>query len=435
MTVPNDHQPDGTKSTIAAGQFPLVRWLSITSLMAMLITAAILILLYRQDQLAEFEKNASEENERILLHLIYALDDPINSFIVKCEGQNFQALQANPNLDSLFASELERIREHGILKLKLYNLSGTVVYSSVKSEIGGLSSHPGNLAKAMQGTTVSQLGHRDTFTIASGELHNVNVFETYLPLFHEGKLIGVIESYDDAASIIERLQQKTFQIILVVFGAFAGLYTALFFSVLRADSAVVEWKKITAEFNEKIHNMAFYDALTQLPNRRLLEDRLAQTIAASKRSGFYGALLFLDLDNFKPLNDTHGHGAGDLLLVEVSRRINSCVREVDTVARFGGDEFVVVLSVLDADKDKSTIQASIVAEKIRAALSEPYVLNIRNEGEADASIEHHCTSSIGVVLFINHEARSEHILKCADIAMYQAKEAGRNSIRFYDADV
>ncbi len=414
-------------------KFPLVRWLSITSLMAMLITAAILILLYRQDQLAEFEKNAREENERILLHLIYALEDPINSFIINCEGLNKQALQANPNLDSLFAPALERIKQHGILKLKLYNLSGTAVYSSVKREIGGISSHPNNLNKAMQGTPVSQLEHRDAFLTSSGELHNIDVYETYLPLFHEGKLIGVIESYDDAASIIERLQQKTYQIILIVFAAFAGLYAALFFSVLRADSAVVEWKKITVEFNEKIRNMAFYDALTQLPNRRLLEDRLAQTIAASKRSGFYGALLFLDLDNFKPLNDTHGHAAGDLLLVEVSRRINSCVREVDTVARFGGDEFVVVLSELDADKGKSIIQASIVAEKIRSTLGEPYVLNIQSKGEAETTIEHHCTSSIGVVMFINNETSTEDILKRADIAMYRAKEAGRNLIRFYDA--
>jgi diguanylate cyclase (GGDEF)-like protein/PAS domain S-box-containing protein len=184
---------------------------------------------------------------------------------------------------------------------------------------------------------------------------------------------------------------------------------------------------------EQIRTLAFYDALTQLPNRRLLNDRLGQTMAASKRSGRYGALMFLDLDNFKPLNDTYGHGVGDLLLIEAAHRLTGCVRETDTVARFGGDEFVVILSELDADKAESTAQAGIVAEKIRVTLAEPYLLTCRQEGNAEAIIEHRCAASIGVALFINHEAEPEEVLKRADIAMYRAKEGGRNSIHFYAA--
>ena len=156
-------------------------------------------------------------------------------------------------------------------------------------------------------------------------------------------------------------------------------------------------------------------------------------MAASKRSDLYCALMFLDLDNFKPLNDTDGHEVGDLLLIEAADRLKSCVREMDTVARFGGDEFVVMLSDLNADKAKSTSQAEIVAEKIRITLSQPYLLTIKHEGKVDTTIEHHCTASIGVALFINHEASQNDILKWADTAMYQAKEAGRNSIRFYDS--
>ncbi len=182
-----------------------------------------------------------------------------------------------------------------------------------------------------------------------------------------------------------------------------------------------------------ILNLASYDSLTRLPNRRLLDDRLGQTMAASKRSGRYGALMFLDLDNLKLLNDTHGHHVGDLLLMDVARRISSCVREVDTVARFGGDEFVVILSELDVDKTESTTQSGIVAEKLRAILEKPYVLKFKQEGKAETTLEHHCTSSIGVVLFLNHEAGTEEIIKRADIAMYQAKEAGGNLIRFVDS--
>jgi diguanylate cyclase (GGDEF)-like protein/PAS domain S-box-containing protein len=182
---------------------------------------------------------------------------------------------------------------------------------------------------------------------------------------------------------------------------------------------------------EQIRNLAFYDALTQLPNRRLLNDRLDQAMAASKRSGCYGALMFLDLDNFKPLNDRYGHGVGDLLLIEVAQRLTDCVREVDTVARFGGDEFVVMLSELDEDKDGSTAQASLVAEKIRTALSEPYSLAFKHEDAVETTVEHRCAASIGVVLFFNHEASPEDIIKWADMAMYRAKEGGRNSIRFF----
>ncbi len=204
----------------------------------------------------------------------------------------------------------------------------------------------------------------------------------------------------------------------------------------RNEAGVLGWfyditERKVAE--ERIHTLAFYDALTQLPNRRLLADRLTQAMAAGKRSGHYGALLFLDLDNFKALNDTHGHGAGDLLLVEVASRIGACVRETDTVSRFGGDEFVVLLRELDADKDRSAAEAGIVAEKIRLALAEPYELTIRSDGDNESAIKHRCTSSIGVVVFLGRQASTEDILKWADIAMYQAKEAGRNLIRFYEA--
>ncbi|MCC7312023.1 MAG: GGDEF domain-containing protein [Sulfuritalea sp.] len=183
---------------------------------------------------------------------------------------------------------------------------------------------------------------------------------------------------------------------------------------------------------EKIYNLAFYDALTQLPNRRLLSDRLEQAMAASKRSGEHGAVMLLDLDNFKALNDIHGHNMGDALLKEVGRRITTCLRETDTVARFGGDEFVLVLGQLEKDRAESNIQANVVAEKVREILAKPYVLKQQTIGGAESELTYHCSASIGVVLFINHEFSIEDVLKQADIAMYQAKRAGRNSIQYYD---
>ena len=172
------------------------------------------------------------------------------------------------------------------------------------------------------------------------------------------------------------------------------------------------------------------DTLTNLPNRRLLDDRLSLTMASSKRTGLYGALMFLDLDNFKPLNDTHGHDAGDLLLVEVAQRLKSSVREVDTVARTGGDEFVVLITELEQDQIIASRRALAIAEKIRLILAKPYVLEMQHNKEAASKVEHHCTASIGVVIFSGDAASKEEVLKRADNAMYQAKEAGRNRIQF-----
>jgi diguanylate cyclase (GGDEF)-like protein/PAS domain S-box-containing protein len=183
---------------------------------------------------------------------------------------------------------------------------------------------------------------------------------------------------------------------------------------------------------EQIQQLAFYDPLTKLPNRRLLSDRLSQVMSASRRSGIYGAVIFLDLDNFKPVNDIHGQAIGDLLLVEAAMRLKSCVREMDTVARFGGDEFVIMLSELDTDKSDSISQAKGVAEKILALLSATYKIGIKsNEGYADRIVEHQCTASIGMAVFVNQQNSQEEIIGWADAAMYQAKESGRNQIRLY----
>jgi diguanylate cyclase (GGDEF)-like protein/PAS domain S-box-containing protein len=189
------------------------------------------------------------------------------------------------------------------------------------------------------------------------------------------------------------------------------------------------------QMENHVRQLAFHDALTELPNRRLLKDRLTQAMAASARSNCYGSLMFLDLDNFKPLNDTHGHEVGDLLLIEVANRLKSCVRQADTVARFGGDEFVVMISKLDVDKEESAAQARNIADKIRCTLSEPYRLTIETAGNDEKTVEHHCTVSLGVTFFISDEVSQEEILKCADEAMYQAKAAGRNSIRFHDESI
>jgi diguanylate cyclase (GGDEF)-like protein/PAS domain S-box-containing protein len=196
---------------------------------------------------------------------------------------------------------------------------------------------------------------------------------------------------------------------------------------LEGYGVVVTYSDITARraAEEQIRQMAYYDPLTNLPNRRLLMDRLDQALIASKRSHAFGALLMLDLDYFKGLNDSCGHDVGDQLLIEVARRLSTHVRQDDTVSRLGGDEYVVILQDLGTQAEAATRQALQVAEKIRSALSQPYQLG------PDA-IPYASSVSIGVRLFQGHQEPVETLLKQVDVALYQAKDAGRNQVVFFE---
>ena len=186
-----------------------------------------------------------------------------------------------------------------------------------------------------------------------------------------------------------------------------------------AFSEITKNKEAEAE----IHRLAYYDPLTNLPNRRLLHDRIGQALVGSSRSGHYGAVVFLDLDNFKTLNDTRGHDVGDQLLVEMARRIQANVRGGDTVARLGGDEFVLIFEDLSSDIQEATAQISLMGEKIREAILQPCDLGGR---------AFHCTGSFGATLYRGQGDSVTTLLKYADLAMYKAKSGGRNMLRFFD---
>lgn len=190
---------------------------------------------------------------------------------------------------------------------------------------------------------------------------------------------------------------------------------------------------VSRDINERksaeaaITHMAFYDELTDLPNRRFLVDRLNQALAAGRRNHWYSALLFIDLDKFKLINDTLGHAQGDLLLKQVAERLTFCVREVDVLARLGGDEFIVLIENLDSDPAAAAAKAAIAAEKIRLKLNQLYLIN---------ELDYEVTSSIGLTLFGGHlELCAEEIMQRADNAMFQAKDAGRNTVQFFDSDM
>jgi len=177
------------------------------------------------------------------------------------------------------------------------------------------------------------------------------------------------------------------------------------------------------EAEEQIRSLSFHDPLTRLPNRRLLVDRLQQALVTNVRNKRQGALLFIDLDNFKSINDTHGHATGDMLLIEVAARLQACVREGDTIARLGGDEFFVLLEDLAPDEPTAAEQAEAVGEKIRETIGQPYFLK---------GHEYHSTASIGATLLRGPVMTVDEMLRRADVGLYQAKAAGRNTLHFFD---
>jgi len=241
-------------------------------------------------------------------------------------------------------------------------------------------------------------------------------------------LIMVLISYIDPNLLKDTFPGKLLFYIFDPVALTALVSPALYLLVFRPlnqqaelEQQLNELRHLQAE--DEIKHLAFYDPLTGLPNRRLLLDRLHQAFASSERSGREGALLFIDLDNFKDINDTLGHNIGDLLLQQTAQRLKSCVREGDTVARLGGDDFVVVLEGLSKHALEAAAQTEAIGRKILATLGQPYQL---------AKHEYNSTASIGATLFSDHGESGEELLKRADIAMYQAKKAGRNTLRFFN---
>lgn len=790
-TTHTHRQVTNADAALASKRFPLLRRLSIISLLAMVITATILILLYRQDQLSEHEKIAAQENEKTAIHLIHLMNGQINDYLAAAVGLDTKTMRAYPGIGA-FNATLSTVREHDVLKVKLYNTSGITVFSTIPDDIGGTSRNPGLPRQALAKGTQHKLEFRDTFRTTDRTLINRHILATYVPLTRAEKGIGVMEIYADVTPLFDRIRANTIQIALIITGIFATLYAALFFYARKADLAIAadtrklaenearlwttvnsaldgvisidaedrlvgfnpaaasifgwkkeevigqtmaelliperyreshrnglarytrtgetrilnrrieitalrrdgtefpveltvtpihesgkvlftaylrdiserkhteeillesekllrraqsiahvghfkyhprsgivegsdelfrifgltkeqfrfsdfadsvhpddrardlatiesainqksgyeiehrlllrdgsikwikaigqfvcalpddepqligtvqditerkrdeaelriaakafesqegmyitdadgviervnkaftettgysaedaigktaailqsgkrdaafyqtihetlerddlwqgeiwnrrkngeiypEWQTISAvrgedgqvshyvsvftdislrkKTEEQIRKLAFYDPLTGLPNRRLLIDRLKQALVTNVRSRRQGALLFIDLDNFKNINDAQGHETGDTMLIEVAARLQTCIRQCDTASRVGGDEFVVLLDDLDLDETIAATQAEAVCEKIRSAIGQIYLLN---------GHEYHSTASIGITLLRGSLMTADEMLKRADAALHQAKVDGRDTMRFFD---
>jgi diguanylate cyclase (GGDEF)-like protein/PAS domain S-box-containing protein len=247
--------------------------------------------------------------------------------------------------------------------------------------------------------------------------HTAEEIEAWVDLTDRQNLVEVLRKDSVCRNIEVRYRRKSGQ-------TFWGMLSAALIEVdgVPCHLGVIRDISEAKAAQEEIRNLAFYDPLTHLPNRRLLLDRLSHALSAAGRTNHLGALLFVDLDDFKTINDTLGHRVGDLMLEEVAHRMILCVRKSDTVARLGGDEFVVLLEELSKNPEEAAAQARIVAEKIVFAVEQPFLLDGR---------ECRSAACIGITLFGNDSESTDAVLQQADIAMYQAKTAGRSSLRFF----
>lgn len=268
MTQQDNSLLADTHSLSAAKQFPLLRRFAITSLVAMLVTAIVLVYLYRQDQLVEHKRISERRNEQAATQLIHLLGKQINTLAISSERLDAQTLRNNPSL-ALFPSGQEIVRDYDILKLKIFNRSGIIIYSSVKADIGGTSNHPAWHARALSGEVSHKQEFRDTFIGATGEIHGIYLAVTYMPLVYEGKPIGAIEIYRDATPVFEHLNTNTIRIPLIVFGGFSLLFAALFFYVRRTDRTIAKWQQALLESENR---------------RRLLEQ---QELVQTSLDGFF----------------------------------------------------------------------------------------------------------------------------------------------------
>lgn len=239
----------------------------------------------------------------------------------------------------------------------------------------------------------------------------------------------IIEAHDLRSSrstqMIKEVQSINYYVaalsaVVVMLGAGWGL------SAMRNLTLSSQRQHELQELYLKSNFSASHDFLTGLANRSLLSDQIKHAIASNKRNGSYGAFILIDLDNFKPINDNYGHDAGDMLLVEAARRMKECVRDVDTVARVGGDEFAVLLGQIDGQIDHASNTASVISKKLLDALSAPYRLNLSSRKAPPGDIEHVCTASLGVALFFKDTLIPSQIIQTADAAMYRAKQSGGN---------
>ena len=397
----------------------LLRYSQLIALAVLCGVVVALSMLYRGllfDSMIESETHASVALTKTFANAVWPAHA---AFVGRAGTLDPAALAARPEIAAL-DRDLRRLSEGlPVVKVKIYDLRGLTVYSTDARQIGqDKSSNPGFL-RARDGYPASNLTFRERMDSWEGELAERHILATYVPvhIYDAAPVESVLEVYSDVTELVVRMERGQWKIIAVVLGAMALIYLLLQLILARYQRLLAEKERERAAQEERIRHQAYHDALTGLPNRASFTEHLEEAMRRAKRAGWPLAILFLDLDLFKRVNDSLGHDAGDRLLRVAAERIRRAVREADMLFRMGGDEFTVLLEDVRGPEE-----AAAVAGRVLEGIAEPLQL------------QHHeiaVTASIGIALYPRDDVLGERLVKSADTAMYRAKELGRNRYMFF----
>lgn len=414
---------DSPASASPARRFRLTRYFSLASLIGIAVVTATLIWTDRDHELrnlVDHEGRANADLTRAFSNTLWARH---RDFVRGPPGRSRAALLADPALPRLRADVLQTMKGLQIAKIKIYSVDGLTVFSTDEAQIGEDKSTNQGFRDARGGIVNSQITYRERFDAFEGVINKRNLIASYIPVYATPGFPpeGVFEVYSDVTDLLQRQSMAQWQVSGMALAALTALYLFLFFIVRKADAIIARQDRESDASGEVIRHQAYHDVLTGLPNRKYFTDRLDHAIAMATRHGHTSALMFIDLDRFKVVNDSLGHAAGDTMLKIVSARIQSCLRGSDLLFRMGGDEFTVILPEVSAPEE-----AAVVARRILAAVSGP------------VSIQAHelmVGASIGIAVFPGDGDSAECLLKSADSAMYSAKKDGPGIFAFYHSEM
>lgn len=399
--------------------FKLLRYFSIASLVAIVTAAALLGFFYRETAVEQLVKSGEKNNVVLARTFANTLRLEYTPLTEGTGGLSADELRALSDSTRLHRAVQDAVQGIPVVKVKVYDLNGRTVYSSELRQIGeDKSADPGFVA-ARAGGVKSVLYQRESFHAFGQTILNRNLLGSYISVRRPGSdaVEAVFELYSDVTPFFEDIAATERNIVGGVVAVLALLYGILFVIVKHADDLIKHHEKERERTEELIRHLANHDTLTGLPNRRLLDDRISQALIQARRRGKQVALMLIDLDGFKGINDKHGHLAGDTVLQTVAQRMSACVRDADTVARQGGDEFVILLNDLAQAADSIRI-----ADKILHDVPEPMSVG---------GLQLAVGVSIGISVYPQDAGDGESLLKLADAAMYRVKQAGKGGYRYY----
>ncbi len=394
------------------------RYVLITSVVGLL---AVVVLLFIFQRLAFQSLLDHETKSNITLTKVFSNTIwPKYSLFIQRTSQIPKAdLPSHYIVKRLHEDVIKQMAGSSVLKVKIYDLNGLTVFSTDPKQIGEYKSENSGFLSAKNGVPASGISIRDRFDAFEGVIADRNLVSSYIPIrAREGAPVeAVFEVYSDVTDLAAKLERFQWEISGWVVGTLSLLYVILFVVVRRADITIQRQEKVRRANEAKIHYQAYYDSLTDLPNRVSFGERLGEAIKRAKRAERMLGVLYIDIDEFKLVNDSFGHATGDGVLRGVAQRLRSCIRETDMLFRTGGDEFTVIIEGLECVGSPGAL-----ATRIIDATTDPMLVN---EHELIATV------SIGIAVFPKDDVTVEKLVKDADTAMHRAKEVGRNQYQYY----